>query len=247
MSNPGPQWRTLTSVRVSLVWRTIAPLHQPCTIASLASTGTCNHPVCAPRLHPLQLLLPECICFKLLVPVCVHFSGCSPVVQTSAAAPRLHPLQAALPDCIRFKLLSPIAFASALLPNCTHFSKQLLYDILYASNIFSAFKACTVLLNYSYMMLVLHNLGICPISRSSSGPSLALVKLKRAVYNFVCSDELWDNEQAHDGLVRIFVAFHESSTAKDKDSTREILSLCSELLIPRLCMSGREGTVTFTP
>ena len=127
VSNPGPQRRTLTSVRVSLVWHTIAPLHQLCTIA-LVSTGTCNYPVGAPQLHPLQLLLPECIRFKLLVPDCVRFSGCSPIVPTSAL----------LPDCIHFKLLSPIAFTSALLPDCTHFSKQLLSEI-YASNIFSAF------------------------------------------------------------------------------------------------------------
>ena len=122
-----PQRRTLISVGVSLVWHTIAPLHQPCTIASLASTGTCNYPICAPRLHPLQLLLPECICFKLLISDCVRFSGCSPIVPMC---------QLLLADCIRFKLLSPIAFASALLPDCTHFSKQLLYEI-YASNIFS--------------------------------------------------------------------------------------------------------------
>ena len=99
----GPQQRTLISVVVSLVWHTIAPLHQPCTIASLASTWTCNYPVCAPRLHPLQLLLPECICFKLLISDCVCFSGCSPIVPTvsccspiasaSSCSPRLLSLQ----------------------------------------------------------------------------------------------------------------------------------------------------------
>ena len=37
----------------------------------------------APRLRPLQLLLPDC----------VHFSCCSPIASTSAAAPQLHPFQ----------------------------------------------------------------------------------------------------------------------------------------------------------
>jgi len=109
VSNPGPQRRTLTSVGVSLVWHTIAPLHQLCT-ESLASTGICNYPVCAPRLHPLQLLLPECIRFKLMVPDSICFSGCSPIMPTSATAPRLHLLQAALPDCFPSALLPPIAF-----------------------------------------------------------------------------------------------------------------------------------------
>ena len=55
-----------------------------------------------PRLHLLQLLLPNCIdllelllpvcvCFQLLLPVCVCFSCCSPLASASTAAPRLHP------------------------------------------------------------------------------------------------------------------------------------------------------------
>ena len=60
----------------------------------------------APRLHPLQLLLLDCICFSccsplhtarlctlrllLLIPNCVCFNCCSPIVSASTAAPRLH-------------------------------------------------------------------------------------------------------------------------------------------------------------
>ena len=43
----------------------------------------------SPRLHPLQLLLPDCI----------HFSCCSLIASASAAAPRLRPLQLSFPDC----------------------------------------------------------------------------------------------------------------------------------------------------
>ena len=39
------------------------------------------------QLHPLQLLLPDC----------VHFSCCSPIAFASTAAPRLRPLQLLLP------------------------------------------------------------------------------------------------------------------------------------------------------
>ena len=53
------------------------------------------------------------------------------------------------------------------------------------------------------------------ISRSSSGPFWTLVESKWATYKFVRNNELWGNEQAHNGLVRIFVAFHESHTAKN--------------------------------
>ena len=51
----------------------------------------------APRLRPLQLLLPNCVCFNY-----------SPIVSASAAAPRLCPLQ----------LLLPIV--QLLLPDCMH-------------------------------------------------------------------------------------------------------------------------------
>ena len=63
----------------------------------------------APQLRPLQLLLPDCICF----------SCCSPIASASTAAPRLRPLQLLLsicvrfgccsPDCVRFDCCSPIA------------------------------------------------------------------------------------------------------------------------------------------
>ena len=63
----------------------------------------------------------------------------------------------------------------------------------------------------------------------------------------MCSDELWDNEQAHDGLVRIFVAFHESYTAKDSQRfyTRN-LELVLRTFDPEIVHEW-EGTVTFTP
>ena len=80
----------------------------------------------APRLRPLQLLLPDC----------VRFSFCSSltIASTSAAAPRLRPLQLLLPNCICFNCCSQIASASAaarhlqlrplqlLLPNCICFN-----------------------------------------------------------------------------------------------------------------------------
>ena len=84
-----------------------------------------------PRLHPLQLLLPDCIDpLQLLIPICVHFSCCSPIASASAAAHHFCPLQLLLSNCIRFNC-SPIASASAAaprlrplqlpLPDCIHF------------------------------------------------------------------------------------------------------------------------------
>ena len=71
----------------------------------------------APRLCPLQLLLAACVCISCcsqlrplqLLPDCVRFGCCSPIVSAPTAAPRLHPLQLLLPDCIRFDCCSPIA------------------------------------------------------------------------------------------------------------------------------------------
>ena len=60
----------------------------------------------APRLHPLQLLLPDF----------VLFSCSSPFASASAAAPSLHPLQLLLPNCVCFSCCSPIASASAASP-----------------------------------------------------------------------------------------------------------------------------------
>ena len=78
----------------------------------------------APRLTPLQLLLPDCIePLQLLLPVCVRFSYCSPLASASAAAPRLWLLLAACvrfsccPDCFYLNCSSsPIASASAAAP-----------------------------------------------------------------------------------------------------------------------------------
>ena len=53
----------------------------------------------APRLRPLQLLLPDC----------VRFSCCSPIASASAAAPRLRPHQLLLAVCVRFSCCSLIA------------------------------------------------------------------------------------------------------------------------------------------
>ena len=86
-------------------------------IASASSAATRLHQsasTATPRLHPLQLLLPDC----------VRFSCCSPIASASAGAPRLHrsastaaphlrPLQLLLPDCVHFSCCSPIASASA--------------------------------------------------------------------------------------------------------------------------------------
>ena len=80
----------------------------------------------APRLHPLQLLLPDFVLFscssrlhllQLLLPHCIRFSCCSPIASASAAAPRLRPLQLLLPDCVRFSCSSPIASASVAQPS----------------------------------------------------------------------------------------------------------------------------------
>ena len=97
----------------------------------------------APRLRPLQLLLPDCIdplqlhavpCLRplqLLLAACVHFSCCSSIASASATAHHLRPLQPVaststapwlcplrllLPDCDRFDCCSPIA--SACNPSC---------------------------------------------------------------------------------------------------------------------------------
>ena len=89
----------------------------------------------APRLRPLQLLLPDCIRFsccspiasasaaarclcslQLLLPNCVCFS-CSLITSASTAAPQLRPLRLLLPDCVLFDCCSPIA--SACSPSCS--------------------------------------------------------------------------------------------------------------------------------
>ena len=68
-------------------WQSAADFSNTLQVASLA------HPrspmTAAPRLHPLQLLLPAC----------VHFSCCS-LFASASTAPRLRLLQLLLPDCI---------------------------------------------------------------------------------------------------------------------------------------------------
>ena len=66
-----------------------------------ASTSTA-----APRVRPLQLLLPKC----------VRFNCCSPSASASTAAPRLHPLQLLLATCVRFSCCSQIVSASTAAP-----------------------------------------------------------------------------------------------------------------------------------
>ena len=84
----------------------------------------------APRLHPLQLLFPDCVrfsCCSLIASASAaapRFSFCSSIASTSASAPRLRPLQLLLPDCstagapycVRFSFCSPIASLSAAAP-----------------------------------------------------------------------------------------------------------------------------------
>ena len=77
----------------------------------------------APRLRPLQLLLPDCIGpLQLLLPVGVHFSCCTPIVSTSAAACRLRPLQLLLPNCVRFGCCSPIVSTCSLIASACNTS-----------------------------------------------------------------------------------------------------------------------------
>ena len=78
-------------------------LSSPVPGSSLTSVATISI-VCAsaaaPRLHPLQLLLPDCINY-------------SQILSTSASAPRPRPIWRLLPDCVRFHCCSLIASASS--------------------------------------------------------------------------------------------------------------------------------------
>ena len=57
----------------------------------------------APRLHPLQLLLPDCVRFCCCSPLAsIRFNCYSPIASASAAARHLRPLQLLFPDCVRF-------------------------------------------------------------------------------------------------------------------------------------------------
>ena len=81
--------------------------------SSFARSATCTSPsftyvsnptpdsslcrAAAPRLRPLQLLLPDC---QLLLPDCVQFNCCSTIVSSHAISMR--PPQLLLPDHVRF-------------------------------------------------------------------------------------------------------------------------------------------------
>ena len=91
----------------------------------LASTSLAWPNTTAPQLHPLHLLLPNCVPFSYhsliaspsaATPNCIPFSCCSPIASPWAAAPRLHPLELLLPDCVRFTCCFPIVSASAASP-----------------------------------------------------------------------------------------------------------------------------------
>ena len=104
------------------------PVLDSCCLHRSASTA-------APQLCPLQLLLPDCVCFnccsliasvstalrlrplQLLLHDCARFNCCSPITSASAAAPRKCPVQLLLPDCVRFDCFSLIA--SAYSPGCS--------------------------------------------------------------------------------------------------------------------------------
>ena len=87
----------LHHVCVSLVKPPTLTHQQPCAVVSLASTSLMwsdrtAPPIvsAAPRLHPLQLLFPNCVHFRLLLHDCVHLCCCSPTTSSSAAAPQTH-------------------------------------------------------------------------------------------------------------------------------------------------------------
>ena len=100
------------------------------------------------RLHPIQLLLPDCVCFSYYP---------RSIVFASATTPRLCLLQLLLPDCVCFSYYPrSIVFASAttpqlcllqvLLPNCVCFDccsqlcpRQLLLPV------FVSFSLCCLL------------------------------------------------------------------------------------------------------
>ena len=75
-----------------------------CSLAPIAFVSAA-----APRLHSLQLLLPDQLSLpQQLLPDCIHFSCCSPIASASAAAPRLQPLQLLLPEVVSLQFLLSI-------------------------------------------------------------------------------------------------------------------------------------------
>ena len=82
---------------------------------------------CPARLLPLQLLLPDCVCFSCCSRIAsIRFNCCSPVA--SRLQLRLCPLQLLFPDCVRFSCCSPIASASAAVPRLRPLQLRLLSD-----------------------------------------------------------------------------------------------------------------------
>ena len=54
----------------------------------------------APRLYPLQLLLPDCVCFSLLLPDCVLFSCC---YSSASACYHAHAVQSIISPHIHYR------------------------------------------------------------------------------------------------------------------------------------------------
>ena len=88
-SAAAPQSRPLHFSRCSLI---TSIRFNCCSLILSASAAAC-------RLRPLQLLLPDCVCFN-----------CSPIASASTA-PRLYPIRLLLPDCVCFSCCSPIECA----------------------------------------------------------------------------------------------------------------------------------------
>ena len=69
---------------------------QPHAASNCIRFSYCSLISCCSRSRPLELLLPDCICFSCCSPImllladCIHFSCCFPIAPLSAAAPRLH-------------------------------------------------------------------------------------------------------------------------------------------------------------
>ena len=87
-------------------------MSNPLQLLAACVRFSCSFPIAstsapAPRLRPLQLLLPDF--------ASIHFN-CSLLASASAAASRLRLLQLLLPDCVRFSCCSPIASTSAAAP-----------------------------------------------------------------------------------------------------------------------------------
>ena len=86
-------------------------------------------PNTAPRLRPLQLLLPDCVRFNSCSPDCVRFDCCSPIAYWIPSSPSLvprprgRPGNEANPAHARAQYCSPIASAStAARPMCVRFN-----------------------------------------------------------------------------------------------------------------------------